>query len=432
MPGALKVWPSWPEFTLKTAELDPSYRGYKKAIEAEYGAEALTASWLAVCKKLETVTDEIADKGTSVIPVLDFAEVKEGLSEQRKAEMRDRGCFVVRGVIEKEVVDGWFGDLKQYVADNRADIGGWPKETPFVLRLFWSPTQIKARSHPHSLLLQRTLNSLWHSNTLPSFAQPLSYADAVRIRPPKIPFFGLGPHIDAGSLSRWADPTYRKAYAAIFEGRPHEHDAYDLDARVEAKQALFEGSAHSSVLRAFQGWTALTDAGPGEGSLLLYPDLKTVIAYLLLRPFFKEPENKADIMDPTKWTFDTDSDWFPGTWQADSQNLSESSHPHLRLRDCMVNIPAMRAGDSVWWHADMCHAVEVEHMGQGDSSVAYVAATPSTPENERYMRAQLQDFLKGVAPGDYSGKGELGFKGWVGEAGILAGEEGRKAAGFEL
>lgn len=30
--------------------------------------------------------------------------------------------------------------------------------------------------------------------------EPLSYADAVRIRPPGIHFYSLGPHINAGSL----------------------------------------------------------------------------------------------------------------------------------------------------------------------------------------------------------------------------------------
>src|SRR5271168_444601 len=65
---------------------------------------------------------------------------------------------------------------------------GWPSETPFVLGLYWSPTQLAARSHPHQLRLQRELNSWWHdSPTNPTTsADPLSYADAVRIRPPGI------------------------------------------------------------------------------------------------------------------------------------------------------------------------------------------------------------------------------------------------------
>lgn len=123
---------------------------------------------------------------------------------------------------------------------------------------------------------------------------------------------GLGPHIDAGSLSRWADPTYRKVYDKIFAGVPEEHDPFDMSARKDAKQDFFGGSAHSSVLRAFQGWTALTEAGPGEGSLLVYPELKYAIAYVLLRPFFDPPEDESEIMDAEKWTFNAEGMFFPG------------------------------------------------------------------------------------------------------------------------
>ena len=109
----------------------------------------------------------------------------------------------------------------------------------------------------------------------------------------------------------------------------------------------------STVLRTFQGWTALTKAGAKEGSLLLYPDVKTSIAYVLLRPFFREPTDPADIMDASKWEFDTSSSWFPGTFREQSQLASPSSHPHLRLKECMVNIPTMYPGDTIWWHTDV-------------------------------------------------------------------------------
>jgi hypothetical protein len=101
------------------------------------------------------------------------------------------------------------------------------------------------------------------------------------------------------------------------------------------------------VLRAFQGWTALTPAGANEGSLLLYPDVKTAMAYVMLRPLFDAPENEANIMDAEKWTLNADRGWFPGTWRQLPQIVSPASHPHL------VNIPRMQPGDTVWWHADV-------------------------------------------------------------------------------
>jgi Protein of unknown function (DUF1479) len=290
-----------------------------------------------------------------------------------------------------------------------------------------------ARSHPNQLKLSRELNSWWTDRTGKSSPAPLSYADGVRIRPPGVPFIGLGPHIDAGSLSRWTDPTYQEVYSAVFSGQPELLDSYDLTIRKDAKQAMFPGSAHSRVLRSFQGWTALTGAGPGEGSLMLYPNVKWTIAYVLLRPFFKVPEAAEDIMDASKWTFDAETAWFPGTWKTDSQLLSPLSHPHLRLHECMVPIPRMNPGDTISWHADMCHAVEVGHNGDHDASVAYIAATPSTEENKRYIKAQLEDFLNGVPPEDFrGGSREKSFDGYTGESSILSGDDGRRAMGFDM
>jgi hypothetical protein len=81
----------------------------------------------------------------------------------------------------------------------------------------------------------------------------------------------------------------------------------------------------------------------------------------------------------------------------------------------------------------MIHAVEQKHEGKFDSAVMYIPATPSTPENIRYMKQQLRDFRNGVPPEDFKqGTDERKFKGYLGEEGILNGKSGRKAAGFEL
>src|SRR6266536_4922466 len=80
----------------------------------------------------------------------------------------------------------------------------------------------------------------------------------------------------------------------------------------------------------------------------------------------------------------------------------------------------------------MIHAVELPHDGDHDSAVLYIAATPSTPENVRYMKQQVADFKARVPPEDFRSQGsdETKFKGYLGEEGILGG--GRKAAGFVL
>ena len=112
-------------------------------------------------------------------------------------------------------------------------------------------------------------------------------------------------------------------------------------------------------MRTFQGWTALTQAGAKEGSLLLYPDIRFSIAYVLLRPFFQPPDKEEDIMDSDKWTFDVEDPWFPGVVRDAPQELSPGPFPHLRMKDCLVSIPTMYPGDTVWWHTDVstAHAV---------------------------------------------------------------------------
>jgi hypothetical protein len=97
----------------------------------------------------------------------------------------------------------------------------------------------------------------------------------------------------------------------------------------------------------------------------------------------------------------------------------------------------MRPGDTLWWHSDMLHAVEVEHDGDHEASVAYVAATPTTEGNLKYMKKQVDAFLDdGNCPEDfwYGRKEEdcmkeRTFKGWNGVEGIIS-EEGRRAAGL--
>jgi hypothetical protein len=86
--------------------------------------------------------------------------------------------------------------------------------------------------------------------------------------------------------------------------------------------------------------------------LLVYPNVAVTMAYVLLRPFFKPPTNPEDLLDASKWTID-ESGSFPGTKKPESQRLSRTSHPHLRLEECMVHIPPMEAGDTVWWHSDV-------------------------------------------------------------------------------
>ncbi|KAL2877053.1 hypothetical protein SGCOL_007674 [Colletotrichum sp. CLE4] len=356
MPGSVREWPAWPEYTDKDVhELkDSDFFSTKKAVISQYGAEALRESWFRVCEQLKAVTDEIVTKGRTIIPVFDAHNLLDkGFTETERDELKRVGTFVVRGVIPKAETTRHYEVLKHYVAENKHKIQGWPKEAPSMLMLYDSPTQNAVRSHPNHLQLQRLLNQLWHDKSGEDASpDPLVYYDGVRDRPPQQEFLGLGPHIDAGSLARWADAAYREVYGNIFSGKPEMHDPYDLSLRKAANQELYPGVAHSSVFRSFQGWTALTRTAPREGTLLVYPSVTSAVAYMVLRPFFKPPVDSADVMDASKWTLD-ESSYFPGTFKTQSQRLSRSSHPHLRLEECLIHVPKMEPGDTVWWHADV-------------------------------------------------------------------------------
>jgi hypothetical protein len=355
MPGRVFEWPAWPEFGDKSpVDLkDPDFLAAKQAVIAEYGAENLTKSWIAVCEELKVVTDDIASQRSAIIPVLSAESIfSRGFRDEELKQIKRTGCFVVKGVVPQKEAEGLYQSLTQYVSDNQALIQGWPAESPSMLMLYDSPTQNAIRTHPNQLKLQRILNEIWHDETGETSSDPLIYFDGVRDRPPHQPFLGLGPHIDAGSLCRWGDAAYRKVYGHIFGGEPEKHDAWDLGLRKDAVQDMYQGQAHSTVLRTFQGWTALTRAAPNEGTLLVMPNLNTTLAYMLLRPFFKPPTDVADIMDASKWSLD-DTASFPGTMKPQSQRLSRSSHPHLRLEECLVHVPTMEAGDTIWWHTDV-------------------------------------------------------------------------------
>ncbi|RSL45264.1 hypothetical protein CEP53_010852 [Fusarium sp. AF-6] len=437
MPGKVSNWPAWSEFLTPPQTVSEDTFALsataKAEVIAQYGQDALRQGWLRVCKDLEAVTERLARLGSDAIPVLKLTDIpRQGLSDEQRSILKSSGCCVIRGVLGEEEATGLYRDLKAFLTDNQGAIPGWPSESRVIINVYNSPTQVSIRTHPNHILVQRALNSLYHDKSGETSPEPLSYTDAARIRPPGQSFLGLGPHIDAGSLCRWADPQYRQVYGQILSGHPELHDPYDLDVRKNADQFLFKAQAHSVVFRSFQGWTALTQTSATKGTLLLYPEVKSTVAYLMLRPFFAPPSNQEDVMDAEKWTFDPDSNWFPGTIREQSQRLSPSSHPHLRLKECLSYIPDMKPGDTVWWHTDMCHAVDPDQLGDQDASVVYVASCPTTPINKRYIKEQLEAALAGRSPPDCTGveTNESKLKGYTGFSQVS--EEGKAVLGFGL
>jgi hypothetical protein len=116
---------------------------------------------------------------------------------------------------------------------------------------------------------------------------------------------------------------------------------------------LIEGQC--GVFRAFQGWTSLSHTGPNEGTLRVFPYLREMTAYVLLRPLFREKRSRAEVdresyLAADNWELDTETSCFPGSPVARSQELNDLTHPHLELGRTMVSIPTVRPGDQAWWH----------------------------------------------------------------------------------
>ncbi len=116
------------------------------------------------------------------------------------------------------------------------------------------------------------------------------YADRVRRRQPGDSTLGLSPHCDAGSIERWIEKNYQKIYEKIFADEFEKYDPFN--AMYRDKTDLIKSPAVSNTFRTFQGWTALTEQGPNDGTLQLIPIAKGM-AYVLTRALLDDvPEHE--------------------------------------------------------------------------------------------------------------------------------------------
>ena len=147
------------------------------------------------------------------------------------------------------------------------------------------------------------------------------------------------------------------------------------------------------MFRTFQGWTALTPQGPGDGTLSLLP-IANSIAYFLLRAL-QDDVADDDLCGAT-----------PG------RALGASPEWHSELLHAMTTIPLVNPGDTVWWAPDVIHSVANEHNGSEYANVIYIGATPKCAKNEAYARKQAQSFLGGLSAPDFAPENyEVDFNG---------------------
>ncbi|KAG7411296.1 hypothetical protein LZL87_012102 [Fusarium oxysporum] len=379
--------------------------------------DKIVQGWKKLLRELRRENEIVAKKGPGVIPQIDFKDLEKS-NDGLRDEVKKRGVVVVRGVIPEGEARAYKAEVEEYVAKNPST-RAFPPHDPQVYELYWSPPQLKARSHPNFLTVQHNLMSLWHttSPTSISLSQPFSYADRLRIRQPGDASFALGPHIDGGSVERWEPEGYGAGhvYDAILQGNWDCYDPWDASGRVDAVNNRYDGLGACSMFRMWQGWMSMSHTRPGEGTLLVNPLVKLSMAYVLLRPFFRAKSERLGqgYLEEGNWELmrDVDSE-LQGATPGTGQELTGELHPHLELERTMVHVPEIRPGDFVAWHCDTIHSVDKVHAGTSDSSVLYIPICPITAQNAEYMVRQRDAFLRGTPGPDFpGGAGESGHVG---------------------
>jgi len=376
---------------------------------ADYEAQ-LTDSWRDLLGELALRTKEIAAEGPNHIPQVRFDELDK-LTPEQVAVIRRKGSVVIKGVVDDKEAEGWKTSLEEFIKTN-PDIDGFPEGDMQFFHLYWTRAQVLARGHPNVLKASAWLNNLYHlggGESIPGvdMSTPLVYADRFRIRHPGIQWDRHPPHVDGGSIERWEDENFRQCFAEILSGNWRKHDPYELKDRLNARSSLYGRPGQATVFRTFQGWLAMSETAPTQGTLKVFPDVHLSNAYTILRPFFRPtvPLSSPDILDASNWVFDISEPSFPGIVPRETgfhgPRPTPELHPHLRLDETMTSVPKVNPGDMVFWHCDVVHSVEEEHTGMGDSAVMYIGSVPKCPQNDAYVKKQLETFLAGVNPPDY-------------------------------
>lgn len=336
-------------------------------------------------------------RGEPVIPVLDYADVAAGrVTEEQIETLKRRGAAVIRGVFSRQQAEAWNEELGSYISDN----GYYDREVdpnldqyfskldaakPQIFGIYWSRPQMFARQAESMATTKAFLNRLWISaRNGDSYFDPerdCIYADRTRRRAPGDDTLGLSPHMDAGSVERWLGENYQKVYRHVFSGHWRDYQPFDGAYRVQAEE--IPSPAVCSAFRTFQGWTALTSQGPGDGTLQLIPIARGIV-YILLRALCDDvPDNVLAGAEPCR-------------------ALSISEQWHAPLLDGLCPIPRVEPGDTVWWHPDIVHAVEDQHRGSGYSNVIYIGAAPYCDKNAAYLAKQRDKFLAGQSAPDFA------------------------------
>jgi hypothetical protein len=347
-------------------------------------------------RRVAQIVDE-REAGNPVIPTVPYSDIaRVGVSPEAIARIKDCGACIIRNVFAAEQARAWDDEIGRYVEENRLDeklahaaedkyFGTLAAAKPQIYGIYWSRPQVQARQSESLTRARVFMNHLWlaESEGRRHFdpGQVPVYADRIRRRPPGSTSLGLSPHCDGGSVERWLDDSFRNVYRHVFSGNWRAYNPFDAAWRPDARE--IPSPAVCSMFRTFQGWTALTRQGKGDGTLQLIPIANSMV-YMLLRAL-QDDVPETDLCGA-----------MPG------RALSVLPQWHAPLLDALTSIPVMEPGDAVFWHSDVVHAVEDAHRGQGYSNVMYIGATVGCAKNTAYLARQAPAFIAGKTPPDFA------------------------------
>ena len=370
----------------------------KKTLRAQIGdVESLFAEVSEfIAAEIASIKEQEALTGSGW-PVLEFDAIATGkVTPGQLAEIKRRGCLVIKNHFPKEQVLAWDKNLLEYLDRNDFDriyrgpvdqfFGNLDASRPEIFPIYWSSSQMQLRQDERMGAAQSFLNRLWkiHSHGQDWFDPDVNalYPDRVRRRPPGTTSKGLGPHTDSGALERWLHPAYLKVFDKIYSNDFKSYDPWDAAHRTEVDEYAYKDTVKCSAFRTFQGWTALSDMKADQGVLHTLP-IPKAMAYMLLRPLLNDvPEDELCGVAPGKV-------------------LPVSQKWHPLLVQGMTPIPDVQAGDSVWWHCDVIHSVAPVENQEGWGNVMYVPAAPMCPKNLKYAKDVCRAFEAGESPDDF-------------------------------
>ncbi|WP_367144104.1 DUF1479 domain-containing protein (plasmid) [Pantoea sp. SGAir0180] len=385
-------------YTPLPEDISASIRDFKQRAREQIGD--VERVFRQVCQKTEEAIAEARQEEAqtgSAWPIVTGEAIASGtVSPETRARIKRRGCVVVRQHFPREQALAWDADMLRYLDENQFDaqyrgpgdnfFGSLEASRPEIYPIYWSQAQMQARQRPEMHQVQSFLNRLWtYEAEGQRWFDPdvnILYPDRIRRRLPGTTSKGLGAHTDSGALERWLLPAYQRVFHAVFNGDIDRYDPWNAAHRSDVDEYDVPDTTKCSVFRTFQGWTALSDMIPGQGLLHVVP-VPMAMAYLLLRPLLSDvPEDELCGVAPGRVL-----------------PVNEKWHPHLMKGLCPV--PAITAGDSVWWHCDLIHAVAPVENQQGWGNVMYIPAAPMCDKNHAYAHHVAHALKQGHSPADF-------------------------------